>query len=102
MQILSKRFGSSCVPARPILPLLNAIALTLVLSLLSGCAGGWQGAKSSSSTTVAISSPENQSVTVGQTATFSVSASGGSGSTGSGAITLGGLTVSGSATASCA
>jgi hypothetical protein len=79
MQILPKRFGSSCVPAGPVLPLVSAIALSLVLSLLSGCAGGWQGAKSSPSTTVVISSPENQTVTVGQTATFSVSESGGSG-----------------------
>jgi hypothetical protein len=79
MQIPPKRFGSTCMPARPILPLLGASALTLVLSLLSGCAGGWQGAKSSSSTAVVISSPENQTVTVGQTATFSVSASGGNG-----------------------
>src|SRR5882762_405139 len=79
MQISPKLFGSTCMPARPILPRLIAIALTLVLSLLSGCAGGWQGTKSPSSTTVLISSPENQTVTVGQTATFSVSASGGSG-----------------------
>jgi hypothetical protein len=77
MQILPKCFGSSCVPAVPIPSLFSVIAVSLVLSLLSGCAGGWQGAKSSPSTTIVISSPENQTVTVGQIATFSVSASGG-------------------------
>jgi hypothetical protein len=77
MRILPKCFGSSCMPARPIPSFFGVIALSLVLSMLSGCAGGWQGAKSSSSTTVVISSPENQTVTVGQTATFSVSANGG-------------------------
>ncbi len=74
MQIRPKCFGSSCMPARPISSFFGVIALSLVLSMLSGCAGGWQGAKSSSSTAVVISSPENQTVTVGQTATFSVSA----------------------------
>ena len=77
MQILPKCFRSSCLPRRPILSFFGVIALSLALSMSSGCAGGWQGAKSSSSTTVVISSPENQTVTVGQTATFSVSASGG-------------------------
>jgi hypothetical protein len=77
MQLLPKCFGSSSMAARPIPPFFGVIALSLVLSMLSGCAGGWQGAKSSSSTTVVISSPKNQTVTVGQTATFSVSASGG-------------------------
>ena len=77
--IQPKRFCSWCIYPKPVPPLLSVIALSLVLALLSGCAGGWQGPKSLSSTTVVVSSPENQTVTVGQTATFGVSVSGGGG-----------------------
>ena len=79
MQIPPKHFGSWCLYPKPVPPLLSVIALSLVLALISGCAGGWQGPKSSSSVTVVVSSPENQTVIVGQTATFAVSVSGGSG-----------------------
>ena len=79
MQIQPKRFCSWCIYPKPVPPLLSVIALSLVLALLSGCAGGWQGPKSLSSTTVVVSSPENQTVTVGQTATFGISVSGGGG-----------------------
>jgi immunoglobulin I-set domain protein len=53
---------------------LGAIALTLSLSIVSGCAGGWEGSKPPVPTT--ITQPQSQTVTVGQTASFAVTASG--------------------------
>jgi hypothetical protein len=44
--------------------------------MISGCAGGWQGAKSAT-TSIEITQPPSQTVTVGSTATFAVSATGG-------------------------
>ena len=53
--------------------LLGGLA-TLGLLSICGCAGGWQGSRPVAPTT--ITQPENQTVNVGRTATFSVTASG--------------------------
>lgn len=59
---------------RTMLTLCAAVALALILLNLAGCAGGFEGSKAV--TPFAVSQPVSQTVTVGQTATFSVSASG--------------------------
>jgi hypothetical protein len=64
------------VPARRTLAQGIAFVVTLLLFMFSGCAGGWEGSKPASTTGATISSPQSQTVTVGQTATFAVSASG--------------------------
>ncbi len=54
------------------------LRLTAALGLLgiSGCAGGFQGAKPLAATAPTVTQPANQTVLVGQTASFSVTASG--------------------------
>src|SRR3954452_3666219 len=52
------------------------ILLTVAVSMISGCAGGWQGSASANSGQTSITQPQSQTVTLGQTATFAVSASG--------------------------
>jgi Immunoglobulin domain len=78
MQFLSQPVGLSSSPTRPIRTFLSALALILVFMMVSGCAGGWQGPKPSVAALL-VTPPQNQTVTVGQTATFAVSVSGGSG-----------------------
>jgi len=56
------------------LSLCAAVASALILVSLAGCAGGFEGSKAVSP--FAVSQPVSQTVTVGQTATFSVSANG--------------------------
>jgi hypothetical protein len=56
---------------------ITAFALALMCLIAAGCAGGWQGPESATPNSAdSITSPQNQTVTVGQTATFSVIASG--------------------------
>jgi hypothetical protein len=65
-------------------PLWNYRALSVLLGLvaalghlgMSGCAGGFQGAKPLAATAPTVTQPANQTVLVGQTATFTVTASG--------------------------
>ena len=64
------------VPARRALAQGIAFIVTLLLFMFSGCAGGWEGSKPASTAGATITSPQSQTVTVGQTATFAVSASG--------------------------
>lgn len=54
------------------------IGVVAILGLvgISGCAGGFQGAKALDAVAPAVTQPANQTVMVGQTATFSVTASG--------------------------
>jgi lectin family protein/Ig-like domain-containing protein len=59
---------------RTMLSLCAAVASALILVSLAGCAGGFEGSKAVSP--FAVSQPVSQTVTVGQTATFSVSANG--------------------------
>jgi len=68
------RRDRSVLNHRAILHVLGALALTLSLLNLSGCSGGFEGAKALNP--LAITQPVSQTVTVGQTATFSVTASG--------------------------
>jgi hypothetical protein len=75
MRILTQSVGSA---PSPNLSFLSAVALALVLVMVSGCAGGWQGPKPAVAALL-VTPPQNQTVTVGQTATFAVSVSGGSG-----------------------
>jgi Immunoglobulin I-set domain len=51
-------------------------AVILVFLMTSGCAGGWEGPKINPSTTTNLTQPQSVTVTVGQTATFSVTATG--------------------------
>jgi hypothetical protein len=77
MQIVPRRDGFRLrVPARRYLAQGIALVVALAFLMISGCAGGWQGAKSAEPTGASITSPQSQTVTVGQTATFAVSASG--------------------------
>jgi hypothetical protein len=56
---------------------LGAIVLSLsFLSIVSGCAGGWEGSKPAALTNTTITQPQSQTVTVGQTASFAVTATG--------------------------
>ena len=57
-------------------PALIGLLSTLVLVGLSGCAGGFQGAKPLAALAPTVTQPVNQTVTPGQTATFSVTAGG--------------------------
>jgi hypothetical protein len=54
------------------------LGLTVILALfgISGCAGGFEGAKPLAAAAPTVTQPANQTVMVGQTATFSVTASG--------------------------
>jgi len=54
------------------------LGLVAILGLvgISGCAGGFQGAKALDAVAPTVTQPANQTVTVGQTATFSVTGSG--------------------------
>src|ERR1700730_17656314 len=54
------------------------LGLTVILGLfgISGCAGGFEGAKPLAAVAPTVTQPANQTVMVGQTATFSVTASG--------------------------
>jgi hypothetical protein len=61
------------VPARRTLAQGIAFVVTLLLFMFSGCAGGREGSKRASTTGATISSPQSQTVTVGQTATFALS-----------------------------
>src|SRR5450432_3048684 len=77
MQIVPRRVDFRLrVPARRYLAQGIALVVTLAFLMISGCAGGWQGAKSAEPTGASITSPQSQTVTVGQTGTFAVSASG--------------------------
>jgi Immunoglobulin domain len=77
MQIVPRRVDFRLrVPARRNLAQGIAFVVTLAFLITSGCAGGWQGSKAAASSGASISSPASQTVTVGQTATFAVSASG--------------------------
>ncbi len=58
------------------LRLLGALLVTAFVSLISGCAGGWQGSTSANSSQTSITQPQSQTVNIGQTATFSVTATG--------------------------
>jgi hypothetical protein len=58
---------------RSIVMVLGGLAILGLLNIC-GCAGGWQGSRPVAPTT--ITQPENQTVTVGRTATFSVTAGG--------------------------
>ncbi len=55
---------------------LFALMISLALLGLSGCSGGFQGAKPLAATAPTVTQPVNQTVTTGQTATFSVTAAG--------------------------
>src|SRR5450432_1465967 len=55
--------------------ILGALAITLGLFNISGCAGGFEGGRPVVAPAI-LSQPIGQTVTVGQTASFSVSASG--------------------------
>jgi hypothetical protein len=57
-------------------PALIGLLCTLVLVGLSGCAGGFQGAKPLAALAPTVTQPVNQTVTPGQTATFRVTAGG--------------------------
>src|SRR5216683_1245644 len=77
MQIVPRRVDHRLrVPARESLAQGIALVLTLVFLMTSGCAGGWEGSKSPATNGASITSPQSQTVTAGQTATFAVSASG--------------------------
>jgi hypothetical protein len=54
------------------------LGLTVILALfgISGCAGGFEGAKPLAAAAPTVTQPANQTVMVGQTATFSVTAGG--------------------------
>ena len=54
------------------------VGVVAILGLvgISGCAGGFQGAKALDAVAPTVTQPANQTVMVGQTATFSVTASG--------------------------
>jgi hypothetical protein len=58
-----------------VLGVLVAVAAITLLGL-SGCAGGFQGSKPLAATAPAVTQPANQTVAVGQTATFNVTATG--------------------------
>jgi hypothetical protein len=66
--------SSSMLKHRAVLGVLGGLAVTLGLLNMWGCAGGFEGSKPVALT---ITQPVNQTVMVGQTATFSVTASGG-------------------------
>src|SRR5882724_1999139 len=57
-------------------PALVGLVCTLAVVGLSGCAGGFQGAKPLAAVAPTVTQPANQTVVVGQTGTFSVTASG--------------------------
>jgi Immunoglobulin I-set domain len=76
MRNLYLRVTSGSSAPCSILALFSALALIFVIASISGCAGGWQGTKVSTGSTLAISQPASQTVTVGQTASFSVTATG--------------------------
>jgi hypothetical protein len=67
------RFALPCTYAA-ILSWCGALALALIVVSLAGCAGGFEGSKAV--TPFAVTQPVSQTVTVGQTATFSVFANG--------------------------
>jgi hypothetical protein len=56
----------------------NIVAAILIVLMISGCAGGWQGSQpvSANDSGNNITEPHSLTVTVGQTAAFSISASG--------------------------
>jgi Immunoglobulin domain/Immunoglobulin I-set domain len=58
------------------LRLLGIFLGTAIISLTSGCAGGWQGSTSANAGQTSITQPQSQTVNVGQAATFSVTATG--------------------------
>lgn len=72
MRILPKR-GHSRV-SRSMVTVTRLLSVTILFSILSGCAGGWQGAKVVH--TIVVTPPASQAVTAGQAATFAVSATG--------------------------
>jgi hypothetical protein len=67
--------GTHGAPRRTFVSL-GVFALTLVVLIASGCAGGWQGPRTATPVTTSITQPQSQTVTAGQTATFAVTASG--------------------------
>ena len=62
-------------PLYAIVTRLSKVGVSLIVLMICGCAGGWQGAKSI--VPVQLTQPLSQTVTVGSTATFTVSATGG-------------------------
>ena len=67
------RHQDSALRVRALRPLLGVLALSIGLLNLSGCAGGFQGFRPVAPT---VSQPVSVTVPVGQTATFSVTATG--------------------------